>query len=411
MKPGTERISGLLARLGHPERAFSSIHVVGTNGKGSTASFLSAILTAAGCSTGLFTSPHLINYSERFQVNGIRIAPDVLEQQIDRVLSVADPEDTFFELTTALACCHFADAGVRIAILEAGMGGRSDATAAVPGFCTVITPVSLDHCQWLGTTSAEIAAEKVAIAEPGTMVISSSQNQGAQVAIAEHCRHGARRLLLFGQDFRAFWEQDGTLCCCDGELRLSGLTPGIAGRYQAGNAAIAIAAALQASQKTGLCLKEEHIRTGITAARWPGRMELIYLENGSRLLLDGAHNPAGAQALADSLQVYERHRLILILGMMEDKDLDGVIAPLVQLADLIYTVAPAQERAISARRLAVGCMKMGGAATAQGSVAEGLAAARAVAEPGDLLLVAGSLFTVGEVKAALAGQISEAVRG
>jgi len=207
MKPGTERISGLLARLGHPERAFSSIHVVGTNGKGSTASFLSAILTAAGCSTGLFTSPHLINYSERFQVNGIRIAPDVLEQQIDRVLSVADPEDTFFELTTALACCHFADAGVRIAILEAGMGGRSDATAAVPGFCTVITPVSLDHCQWLGTTSAEIAAEKVAIAEPGTMVISSSQNQGAQVAIAEHCRHGARRLLLFGQDFRAFWEQ------------------------------------------------------------------------------------------------------------------------------------------------------------------------------------------------------------
>jgi len=411
MKPGTERISRLLARLGHPERAFSSIHVVGTNGKGSTASFLSAMLTAAGCSTGLFTSPHLISYSERFQVNGIRIADDALEQQIERVLSAADPEDTFFELTTALACCHFADAGVRIAILEAGMGGRADATAAVAGFCTVITPVSLDHCQWLGKTSAEIAAEKAAIAEPGTVVISSSQNQDAQLAIAEHCRHGARRLLLFGHDFRAFWEQDGTLSYWDEELCLSGLTPGIAGRYQAVNAAVAIAAALQASQKTGLCLKEEHIRAGIATASWPGRMELICLENGCRLLLDGAHNPAGAQALADSLQVYERHRLILILGMMQDKDIEGVIAPLVPLADLIHTVTPNQERAISARRLAIECTKLGGVATAQGSVAEGLAAARAAAEPGDLLLVAGSLFTVGEVKAALAGQLSEAVRG
>ncbi len=411
MKPGTERISGLLARLGHPERAFSSIHVVGTNGKGSTASFLSAILTAAGCSTGLFTSPHLIDYCERFQVNGIQIAPDILEQQIDRVLTLADPEDTFFELTTALACCHFADSGVRIAILEAGMGGRADATAAVRACCTLITPVSLDHCQWLGTTLADIAAEKVAIAEPGTMVISASQSQAAHAAIAAHCWDGAQTLLCAGEDFQAVWEPDGTLCYIDGDFRLSGLTPGIPGRYQAENAALAIAAARRLSEKTRLRLETERIRAGIAAASWPGRMELIPLENDVRLLLDGAHNPAGALALADALCMYDRRRLILLLGMMEDKDLDGIISPLVPLAERIHTVAPGQERAMPAQLLALECRKLGGAATAQGSVAEGLAAARAEADPGDLLVVAGSLFTVGEVKAALAGQMSEAVRG
>lgn len=411
MKPGTERISGLLARLGHPERAFSSIHVVGTNGKGSTASFLSAILTAAGCRVGLFTSPHLINYSERFQVNGIQIAPDVLEQQIDRVLSLADPEDTFFELTTALACCHFADSGVRLAILEAGMGGRADATAAVPAFCTLITPVSMDHRQWLGATPAEIAWEKAAIAEPGTMVIAARQSPAAHAAIAARCRDGAQTLLCSGEDFQAVWEPDGTLCYLEGEFRLSGLTPGIAGRYQAENAALAIAAARRVSGKTGVRLGAEQIRSGIAEARWPGRMELIALENDVRLLLDGAHNPAGAQALADALQAYDRRRLILLLGMMEDKDLDGVIAPLLPFADLIYTVTPDQERAMPAQSLALECGKRGKAAIAQGSVAEGLAAAIEAAGPGDLLVVAGSLFAVGEAKAVLAGQMSEAVRG
>lgn len=411
MKPGTERISRLLARLGHPERAFSSIHVVGTNGKGSTASFLSAILTAAGCSTGLFTSPHLIDYCERFQVNGIQIAPDILEQQIDRVLSLADPEDTFFELTTALACCHFAESGVRIAILEAGMGGRADATAAVPAFCTLITQVSLDHCQWLGTTLADIAAEKAAIAEPGTLVLSAGQSQAAHAAIAAHCRDGSQTLLSSGEDFQAVWEPDGTLCYIDGEFRLSGLIPGIPGSYQAENAALAIAAARRLCGKAGICLETEQIRAGIAAASWPGRMELIPLENDVRLLLDGAHNPAGARALADALRMYDRLRLILLLGMMEDKDLDGVIAPLVPLAARIHTVTPDQERAMSAQRLAQECKKLGGSATALGSVTEGLAAVRATADAGDLIVVAGSLFVVGEVKAALAGQRSEAVRG
>ncbi|CAH2030415.1 bifunctional folylpolyglutamate synthase/dihydrofolate synthase [Trichlorobacter ammonificans] len=411
IRPGTERISGLLARLDHPERAFSSIHVVGTNGKGSTASFLAAMLTAAGCRTGLFTSPHLISYHERFQIDGALIAQDALERMLDRVLAVAAPEDTFFELTTALACCWFAENGVTVAVLEAGMGGRSDATAAVPALCTLITPVSRDHSQWLGETTAAIAAEKAAIAEAGTPLLSARQEPAVLAVLAEQCALRGQELLLCGRNFDVARRGDGSLCYRDADIRLEGLVPGLVGNYQSGNAALAIAGARSVARQLGLPLTGEQIRRGIAAARWPGRMELIRLDGGGRLLLDGAHNPAGAVALAEALREYQATRITLLLGLMEDKDIDGILGALGPLAQIIVTVEPRQERALSAQRLAEFCEQRGIPVLVGGTVPEGVAAARARTGVGDLLVAAGSLFVVGEVKAALAGQVCEAVRG
>lgn len=411
IKPGLERISGLLSRLGHPERSFSTIHVVGTNGKGSTASFLAAILAATGCTTGLFTSPHLIDYCERFQINGKQIPPENLDRLIDQVLAVATPDDTFFELTTAIACCHFARNGVRVAVMEAGMGGRSDATAAIAGLCTLITPISLDHCQWLGDSLEAISFEKCAIAEPGSSIISAHQKQAVHTVIENYCRENGNHLLVSGHDFQATRGPDATIRYRDEAVQLDALVPGIPGRYQTENAAVAIAAARCVSEKLRLDLDTAHIRYGLSAAKWPGRMESVTLGNGVRLLLDGAHNPAGALALADALSDYARRRIILLIGMMEDKDLDGILGPLMAQAEVIHTVAPAQERAIPAVTLAQYCSDRGNAATPHDTVAAGLMAVCNTAGPEDLIVVAGSLFTVGETKAALSGIDCDAVRG
>ena len=409
--PGTERIQALLARLGHPERRFQSIHVVGTNGKGSSASFLASILTAAGHRSGLFTSPHLINYTERFALDGQAIPQQRLDQLIPDLLKLAQPEDTFFELTTALACCWFAECGAQLVVFEAGMGGQADATAAIPALATLITPIALDHQQWLGTNLTAIATEKVAIAEAGSPIVCAPQQPEALDAVVRHCRSNNTRLLLAERDFTAHWDANNCLNYRGLYSNISGITPGIPGRYQLWNAACALAAAEQLDA-AGWAVPASALSAGIAAARWPGRMERFSLSGDVELLLDGAHNPAGATALAESLQL-ERHgrRIILVLGMMADKELTGLLSPLLPLADEIITVAPDQERALGADQLAAQCAHHGRRALPAGSVEAGIAKAQDLALPNDLIVVAGSLFTVGEARAALTGQTCNAVRG
>lgn len=411
VRPGTERINGLLARLDHPERAFSAIHIVGTNGKGSTASFLSSILTAAGCRTGLFTSPHLINYNERFQIDGQAVTDEELSNLLDKVLAVASEEDTFFELTTALACLWFAEQKVQVAVMEAGMGGRSDATAAIPAIFTVITPISLDHCRWLGHTLPEIATEKAAIAEAGTTVLSAKQQPQLLELLEQQARDRQQKLLVMGKQFDLHQESDGTLIYADSKLKVSGLVPALAGSYQHENAGLAVAAAHTAAEILKLPVDGQHIRQGLANASWPGRMELIRLPDGKTVLLDGAHNPAGAKALQKALQDFTTKRIFLLLGMMADKAAVEVVSILGSAARLIVTVKPDQERAITADRLAELCRLQGFPVLAGGLVAEGLSLALAQTCADDLVVVAGSLFLVGEVKALLSGQDCCAVRG
>lgn len=408
IRPGIDRVRFLLERLGHPERAFRGIHVVGTNGKGSTSAFLSAILTAAGYRTALFTSPHLVSFTERFRINDREISSERLMPLLDTVLAQAPAEATFFELVTALAALCFAEERADIAVMEAGMGGRSDASAAIAGIMTVITPISLDHSDYLGTTPAEIAAEKAAIAEPGTPMVTAVQTPEVLEVIRNRALSGGNGVFVERRDFTSSWADDGTLDYRGIHATLSGVVPGIPGRYQAGNAALALAAAEMAGS-AGLSVPRDALTNGMRAAHWAGRMELI--TGAPPILLDGAHNPAGAMALAGALGDYRYRQILLVTGIMADKDAAGIFTPLAGKVRRAYAVTPAIERALDDRTLAGLLTRLGIEAEPCGSVAGGIEAARRDADAGDLILVCGSLFTVGEAKAWLGKTPFEGIRG
>jgi dihydrofolate synthase/folylpolyglutamate synthase len=408
IRPGVERVRTLLDRLGNPERSFRSIHVVGTNGKGSTSAFLASILTASGFRTALFTSPHLVSFTERFRIDDREIPQQRLEPLLATVLDAAPEEATFFEIVTALAALYFSEERVDIAVMEAGMGGRSDATAVLPGMMTVITPISLDHCDFLGTTMEEIAAEKAGIAKPGTPVIIGRQPREVQKTISDSLCISNPQMIWGDRDFSACWNHGGTLDYSGIQATLQRLSPGIPGRYQAGNAALALAAA-EILGSLGIPLSETALRDGISGAQWPGRMEEV--PGNTPLLLDGAHNRAGALALAEAMAEYRYRKLFLVLGVMADKDVSEIVSVLAPLAATCYCVAPAIDRAMADVTLAAVIADLGIPARACGTVANGIRSAQRNAETSDLILVCGSLFTVGEAKAWLAGAYIEGIRG
>jgi dihydrofolate synthase/folylpolyglutamate synthase len=312
IRPGVDRVRILLARLGNPEKSFRSIHVVGTNGKGSTSAFLSSILTHAGYRTAQFSSPHLVRFTERFRINGEEYSADKLADCLETVLEAAPEETTFFEITTALAAYVFSQEKVDLAVIEAGMGGRSDATAAIAGEMTVITPIALDHVEYLGTTLPDIAGEKSGIIEADTAVVCARQESAVLSVIQQQCLLGCNELRIYGSDFSAGWSVDSTLEYSGIRKKLSGLVPGIPGRYQGQNAALAIAAA-EVLDSAGTSIPDAAIKLGIAGSFWPGRMELI--PGNPPLLLDGAHNPAGSLALAEALAEYPRNRILLVTGV------------------------------------------------------------------------------------------------
>lgn len=407
MKPGLTRIRKILANVGNPQDSLQVIHVAGTNGKGSTAAFLAAILTAAGHRVGLFTSPHLIAFPERIRIGDTEISPAEIMELVERIRSVAPADSTFFEIVTAMAYLHFAENGVGPAVMEVGMGGRFDATNAADGVLALIAPVDLDHCEYLGNSLAEIAREKAGIIRAGRPV-AVAQHQPAVAEVFQNCcRQAGSSLYRYGVDFTSRWEQN--LLVYEGfSRRIAGIRPGIPGRYQAGNAALAACGAQLLAQQ-GLSVSAEAIRSGIEHAFWPGRMERF--PGPPPVLLDGAHNPAGAAALAESLRDEPHRSLVLLLGMVGDKDCDGILAPLLPLADRIITVCPAVPRGMPAVELAQLCRRHGHSVHAAGSVTAGFHLALGTAAPDDLIVVCGSLFTVGEARALLLNSHFEPFRG
>lgn len=409
IKPGLERIVPLLQRLGNPQERFAVIHVGGTNGKGSTAAFLASILKMAGYKTGLFTSPHLIHFTERIRINGGEITEEDVVRLASIVSAAAEPQTTFFEIVTAMAFLHFAEQGVQAAVMEVGMGGRFDATNAPSGILSLITPVSLDHAEYLGSFLAEIAFEKAGIIKPGRPVVLAGQPSEALPVFEQRCRELESPLYRFGRDFSAAWE-DGSLVYDGLHCRLAGLKPGIPGSYQAENAASALCSA-ELLADMGLACGEPALREGIAAASWPGRMEK-FCRNGVRIVLDGAHNPAGALALAGALAEIPRRRLVLVVGLMGDKDCTGILGPLLPLADVVIPVSPALERAMPAANLAEFLRNSGAREVIiGGGVTDGLNLACRDASTDDIVVVCGSLFTVGEARAALLSETFEPFRG
>jgi len=427
IKLGLTNITALLKHLGDPHVGLPAVHVAGSNGKGSTSAFLTSVLRQAGYRVGLYTSPHLVDFSERIQIDGGPIKTEKVVHFTERIREVVekmgregelwpdadrnflakdfDPQKatiTFFEFTTAMAFLHFREKNVDLAVLETGMGGRLDATNVIDPLLCLITPISLEHQQYLGKTLTQIAKEKAGIIKPQRPVLTTARQPKVLSVFQQRCLELNSPFYAWGKDFsarecRAQVIQFRGLYHQWPELRL-----GLAGEHQVINASLALAAA-EMLAASGFAIREEHIRQGVAEVKWPGRLELI--GENPKILLDGAHNPAATRALKKALQQgFPRRRLILVMGIMADKEIAKMMADLVPFADLLILTRPHMERAASLEILRGQASPFRKPMAEVPEVAE--AVERAIKEAGkeDLILVSGSLFTVGEARAYLARQ-------
>lgn len=393
--PGLGRVRSLLTRLGEPQRRLDVVLVGGTNGKGSVAASLDAMLRAAGRRSALFTSPHLTRFSERFVVAGQERSAAELGEALSRVRPHAEAVGaSFFEIVTALGLELFAQAGAEVAVMEVGLGGRLDATNALEPQLSVITNVSLDHTAILGGTPELIAAEKAGILRADRPAVTGIEAHLLPVLERERADLWAVGRELTLEVTPLGWQGSAVrLRLPGGEVALE--TP-LLGEHGAHNAALAAAAAWR------LGLGPEAIRQGAAQVRWPGRLEALTWQE-RQVLLDGAHNPAGAQALARTLETLGAVPLPIIFGAGEDKELAGVVAPLLPLASrVILTRAQLSPRAASPEQLAP--LWEGVEVTVAADPAAALAALRPEERS---VLVCGSLYLLGEVRPLLLGEAVE----
>ena len=411
---GLETMRSLLQRIGHPERRFRSLHIGGTNGKGSTAAMAAAILQAAGLRVGLYTSPHLVEFRERIRVNGDLIQEQPVAELASRVGAAAgntlDP--TFFEVTTAMALLHFAEFQVDVAVLEVGLGGRFDATNVVEPAACAITTVALDHQEYLGRTHEAIAFEKAGIIKPLVPVVIGRMGQEASGVISRIAQERRAPLWRLGHEFFVEGDSPEQFTYRGLSGLFEGLRCGLAGRHQLDNAACVLAM-LEAAGEIGGPVDETAVRQGLQSVTWEGRLELI--EEYPRVLLDGAHNPAAATALAGSLQEYLSRspdsRLILVWGMMRDKDHRGFIEPLLPLASEIVLTQAGLARSATVQELR-GALAGWRRPIIEASLPiEALLAAKTRAAFGDLICVTGSLMLLGDLKAAVRGCVVSPILG
>ena len=349
-KFGLENTFRLAALAGNPQDRLRFIHVAGTNGKGSTCAMLESIYRAAGLRTGLFTSPHLVSFRERIQVNRQLIPePEVvrLVEELQPWLKQfpADHHPTFFEVVTVMALKFFAEQKCDLVIWETGLGGRLDATNIVAPLASVITNIAFDHEQWLGDTLGKIAAEKAGIIKPGVPVITAADEPEALAVIEEMARGKDAPLIMING-------RDAALRRPDSAARCPYLS--LPGEHQKMNAALALAA-IKVLQKQ-IPVTDEKIREGLASVNWPGRLQLIQRPDGQKILLDGAHNVAGAKALRAALENnFQSPGHTLILGVLQDKDWPQICRTLAPLAERIFTVPVSSERSADQNQLATAC--------------------------------------------------------
>ncbi len=405
MKLGLRSTELLLEALDHPERTYLSVQIAGTNGKGSTAVMLDSICRKAGGATGLYTSPHLVSITERIKINGIEISEDQFARHATTVRNVAErlvAEEklealpTFFEQVTAIALLAFREAGIKVAILETGLGGRLDSTTAAKSQVVAITQIALDHEEYLGTTLESIAAEKAAIIHPGVriVVVADHQPPEALAVIKRRCEENNVRAAIGECDIRIDEVAE------DGRFHVSFKTPtavydrlrlGLAGEHQLDNAAVAIQLA------EALAVDHTAITEGIEATRHAGRLELV--PGAPPILLDGAHNVAAMKSLAAHLRRFGRRPLTVVFGAMRDKRADDMIGILREISDnLIFTraenIRSTEPEVLLNRNAATPLSTMRVASTSGDALREAIGST----PPHGLIVVTGSLYLVGEIR-------------
>lgn len=397
VKLGLERIQAIVDRLGNPERRVRVVHVAGTNGKGSTCAMIEAALRRAGFRTGLYISPHLVEPTERIQINGVPITTTQFAQAFEQVHQLAlemveegaiDAHPTYFETVTAMGFLVFAEQAVDWAVVEVGLGGRLDATNVVVPQLTVITPVDFDHEQWLGNSLWAIAGEKAGILKPGVTGVIAPQHPEAMARIRQVAEAVGAPLIAVDLDDAQAIQIDERGC----QFHWNGqpVRCPLAGEHQLVNALTAVVALAQLGVAPG----------GIDTAKWPGRLEPF--GDRPRIILDGAHNPAGVRALARHIQTFYRTRKVwLVYGSMRDKSVEEVAEILSGVAAEVILTQVALPRALRAEVLAP--LFDGPRVRTAPDVAAALELVNQEAAPDDVVFVTGSLFLVGEARKLLQG--------
>ena len=409
-RPGLATIRRLLALVQDPHASIPAIHIGGTNGKGSTAAILESVFRAAGYRTGLYTSPHLLNFTERIRVDGEAIGEADIVALTEELKTLCAshfaaettsppigclPHPTFFELTTAMAFHHFRRRGVEVGVIEVGLGGRLDATNVIRPRVAVITNIALEHQEYLGQTLAAIAGEKAGIIKAGVPVVTAARGEALEVIrrVAAQLR---APVIFVPASYRWIVRESGlssqTFDLEGPRHRYEALRLPLIGRHQVENAVLAIAAAEVASDQ-GFALDSGAVRRGLASAVWRGRLQV--LQDRPRIVLDGAHNPAGAEVLAAFLAEHRPAfgRLILVFGVLQDKDSESMLGFLAPLVDEIVLTRPPSERAADPAALVSTARRYATASVATDLV-EALARARLTAQAEGTILVAGSLYTV-----------------
>ena len=406
-RPGLERMEWLLEKLGHPERGMNFVHVAGTNGKGSTTAFIHGILKAAGYLVGMYTSPYLEAFTNRIGADGHDITEEQLVSLVQRLKPLLDEVNsgelgpiTQFEVTTVLALVYYHEIKADLVAWEVGLGGRLDATNVVNPLVSVITNIGLDHTEVLGETLAKIAAEKAGIIKPRVPVITAVEEDESWQVISRQAETLDAPVWRLGLNFhyqrRSFSLAEQIFDYSDREGEMPGLSVSLLGEHQCRNAATAIAAVRQLERR-GITIPADAYARGLAGTRWPGRLEIM--SEQPLVLVDGAHNPHGTRVLRQALQDYfSGRKIVMVLGILKDKERQEMFAHLLPLACRVIFTAPQYGRATDPTLLLQDAKNFDLPAKTTSGVPAAINLALAELKPEEVLLVAGSLYTVAEAR-------------
>ena len=399
---GLTQVEKILSAIGNPHKEIQAIHIGGTNGKGSTAAMMSSILQKEGYRVGLYTSPHLIRFTERIKVNGEEIEEEevaALAEWMRKEIEAAGitPPFTFFDFTTAMALYYFKQKLVDLAILEVGLGGRLDSTNVVDPLISIITNIAKDHEEYLGKSVLRIAREKAGIIKKGRPLITAATQPQVLRLFSKVCEEKASPYLRVGKEFRYVRIEDGDFDYEGLNRKLWGIHLNLKGFHQVINATTALGA-MEVLEDQGYRVSTEAMVDGLREVDWPGRMEMV--STSPRVILDGAHNPAGALVLKESLgKEFQYEHLILVIGIMKDKDIQSMLHLLAPLADHIVLTQPHTDRATTPSLLKKALGQNEKKAEIAEDLEEAIERGLSLTQKEDLLCITGSLYTVGEARA------------
>jgi len=400
-KLGLTNITRFLSKIGNPHNSLNSIHVAGTNGKGSTVAIMASILTAAGYRVGTYTSPHLVDFRERITINGKFIDKKYVADFInDNIKKIEKLQLTYFEVVTGLAFSYFKDENVDVALIETGLGGRLDATNVINPKVIVITNVATEHTKWLGFKIREIAAEKAGVIKSGVPVVTAAVNYDARKVIRQTCERQKSNLVsVFDETQWVIKEitRDSTeMDLFTRSNKYYNLRLQLAGRHQLENAMSGLIALELLEDHTGIKISSPSVAAGFRNVKWDGRLQRI--SNSPDIILDVAHNPAALARIREYFsEFYEDRKVIAVFGILSDKDYKQMLEELDRIADVIILTRPMTDRAADPEVLAKEISKNGFNINVIPMVSDAYKAAREIAEENDVILITGSHFTVGEV--------------